>query len=242
MNNSKVLVAPKKMEYSVSSISSEVLYLEISGDGYGICIVNIRHSHPCGYVTFPGIDKVKSYDDFYVKNAMVHGGFTFLGKLNPVLWKDLDVYAPGFIWIGWDYGHLYDSEWTTEEVLNEARAIIDDIRAGEYGYDEEDIKNTISIFMPEQLSNIEIAIGVVAMFVGKYDWGITNNPNREFTKEEVVYDDGKMIISVCENDECDCDPDDVDADYYLPRFIKVIGLSNEDFINLYEIYDYMRGC
>lgn len=154
MNESKVLVAPKEMKYSREEHSSEILYLEMSEDGYGICIVNCRHDHPCGYVTFPGIDKVEDYDSFYVKNAMVHGGFTFLGRLNPDLWKELWAYVAdpdkyqNIRWIGWDYAHLGDrttfgidpdeKTWTTEEVLAEARAIMEDIRAGEYSYDEED--------------------------------------------------------------------------------------------------------
>lgn len=141
MNESKVLVAPKEMKYSIEGSSSEILYLEMSEDGYGICIVNCCHDYPCGYVTFPGIDKVEDYDNFYVKNAMVHGGFTFLGKLNPDLWKVLEP----FRWIGWDYAHSGDyspfgldsdeRKWTTEEVLAEARAIMEDIRAGEYEND-----------------------------------------------------------------------------------------------------------
>ena len=43
MNESKVLVKAKEMEYSKKALSSEVLYLEMSEDGYGICIVNCRH-------------------------------------------------------------------------------------------------------------------------------------------------------------------------------------------------------
>ena len=154
MNESKVVVKSKEMEYSKKALSSEVLYLEMSEDGYGICIVNCRHDHPCGYVTFPGIEKVGDYDNFYVKNAEVHGGFTFLGKLNPDLWKELWAYVADpdkyrdIIWIGWDYAHLGDyalfdvfdegHKWTTDEVLAEAKAIMKDIRAGEYDGDTED--------------------------------------------------------------------------------------------------------
>ena len=122
----------KNMEYTGNG-KTEVLYYAKDKEGYGICVLNIRGSHPCGYITFPGIDKVETEEDFapYREDdpfweALVgpHGGYTFLGKLDNIESDD--------IWIGWDYAHLgdyvaYDGDinyarderkWTTSDIIN----------------------------------------------------------------------------------------------------------------------------
>lgn len=130
----------KQMIYG--SGKSEVLYHEKDTDGYGITILNIRGSHPCAYVTFPGIDITGDCEQFWIDDKVVepHGGFTFLGTLGD--WTRIDD-----IWLGWDYAHMGDytwsgidispfrydvdeKKWTTEEILDEARAILQCIKDG----------------------------------------------------------------------------------------------------------------
>lgn len=100
------------MRYSAdkNDCKSELLYYSKDKDGYGIAIVNTRHTHPCAYISFPGIEKVRDCDNFAIFepegfeklliDCGVHGGFTFLGKLEPFGLEEM--------WIGWDYAHLGD--------------------------------------------------------------------------------------------------------------------------------------
>lgn len=135
-----VLVKEQKMIYGKGK--SKVLYHEENEDGTGIVVKNILGSHPCGYITFKGIEEVQSCDDLWLKNAEVHGGFTFLGVLqNP----DTNEEFNG-TWIGWDYahlgdytyvpGHVFDSNHerihTTPEIILAARKMLEDIRNGSY--------------------------------------------------------------------------------------------------------------
>ena len=133
----------KEMVYDGSG-NTEVLYQESSG-GYGLAVVNTRGSHPCGYITFPGIEKLKSYDDIFLGNDEedfdVHGGFTYLGGLSKIGLKG--------VWLGWDYAHLgdwcqgvppyadvfnhsNDTKYTTEDVAAEARVALRLIQEGKY--------------------------------------------------------------------------------------------------------------
>ena len=107
-----------------------VLFLETQGES-ALMIVSLG-SHPCSYITFPGISHISSYDD---ANDLldVHGGFTFLGSRESLGFQG--------IWLGWDYAHygdlLYserldlripgDHEWTLNELKFEARIALDTI-------------------------------------------------------------------------------------------------------------------
>lgn len=94
-----------------------------------LAIINIRGSHPCAYITFPG-------DDFGV-NGPVHGGFTFLGT------KDNEELGDK-IWLGWDYAHSGDytytrlfefpneKKWTTKEIHDDTVAVLEAIKKGDY--------------------------------------------------------------------------------------------------------------
>lgn len=134
----------KKMEYNGSGIS-EVLYYEKSDDGYGLAVVNTRGSHPCAYVTFPGIEDLESDCDIYLEDDedyyIVHGGFTFLGTLSNLGLEGT--------WLGWDYAHLEDwiqslppekdpfphrgeHKYDTLEVYSDAKVALDYIRKGNY--------------------------------------------------------------------------------------------------------------
>lgn len=138
-----------EMKEMVYGGSDGCLYLEIDLEGYGIMVINVRGSHPCAYVTFPGIDKVEDYVMIELEQNedgeyLPHGGFTFFGKRNGYCEVD-DV-----LWLGWDYAHygdyiythdgFYDSpfienkEWTTEEVIEEARKVLDKIKNGKFKY------------------------------------------------------------------------------------------------------------
>lgn len=141
----------KEMEYNGSG-KSELLYMEFFDDGTALAVVNTRGMHPCAYITFKGIEEVESYDDFYFKEENddeyfdVHGGFTFLGTLNQLIFSDIT-------WLGWDYAHSgdfvhhgkfiesagcgiihYDEEkkYTTQELVDEATEALSWIRKGKY--------------------------------------------------------------------------------------------------------------
>lgn len=138
----------KEMIYSTVVTDSEVLYSERFDDGTGIIVLNVRHEHPCGYITFPGIEKVKDYDNFCIETDEddewydVHGGFTFYDRL--LNWEA----GGNDFWLGWDYAHLYDytpfddilfehnlkdkKKWTTEEVITDANKALEYIRKGSY--------------------------------------------------------------------------------------------------------------
>lgn len=131
----------KEMKYGEPG--AQLLDINWYGDGMAYAVVNIRGSHPCAYIQFPGIEKVKDYDSFFIDEDIddpvwcIHGGFTFLGELEYLA-------LPG-IWIGWDYAHIGDylgygylyncpdgKKWTTEEVASHARKALEYIRKGKY--------------------------------------------------------------------------------------------------------------
>lgn len=135
----------KKMEYSAEEgkSGSELLYYAKDKDGYGMAIVNTRHTHPCAYITFPGIENVEHYENYYIwcddyeglySDCGVHYGFTFLGNLNH--------YGLEGKWIGWDYAHLgdynpfypheNDHKYTAEEVAKDVLLALTMVKHG-YG-------------------------------------------------------------------------------------------------------------
>lgn len=123
----------KEMAYG--SGKSEVLFRCDYDDGTALAVVNTRGSHLCAYITFPGIEDIKDYDDVWTKDCYIHGGFTFLGTH----WS-LD----NRICLGWDYAHAGDytypplslngnrneKKWTTAEVADEAYKAILCFRSG----------------------------------------------------------------------------------------------------------------
>lgn len=133
----------KEMTYSNDGII-KLLYHEKVSEGYELAVVDIMGSHPCGYITFPDIEKIQNEENLSIGTIEdypdIHGGFTFCGRLNRF----------GFngIWIGWDYAHYGDASWgtdgnryTTKEIANEARKALEMIKKGEYRiytYDDEE--------------------------------------------------------------------------------------------------------
>ena len=139
----------KEMIYSGNG-RTELLHVEWNDHGQALAVVNVRGSHPCGYIQFPGIEKLEDYEDLWIKAAYkdfyIHGGFTFLGPLE-------HLGLPG-IWVGWDYAHLGDwtqglppeqdvfshddeTKYTTEEVVETARKALDFISRGLYTIESE---------------------------------------------------------------------------------------------------------
>lgn len=131
----------REMKYGKQT--SELLDINWYDDGMAYAVVNTRGSHPCAYIQFPGIEKVKNDESFFIDEDInddleccIHGGFTFLGSLD-------HLGLPG-IWIGWDYAHLGDylgyglsnragdKKWTTEEVAEHAKKALEYIRKGKY--------------------------------------------------------------------------------------------------------------
>ena len=111
-------------------LKGNILFLETQGES-ALMIVSFG-SHPCIYITFPGIQHISDYG-----NAdglcQVHYGFTFLGSR-----ENLGIAG---LWLGWDYAHvgdlLYhehydhripgDHEWTLNELKFEGRRALDTI-------------------------------------------------------------------------------------------------------------------
>lgn len=117
-----VLINKHEMRYGEED---GIIYLDAISNDCALAIIN-RKSHPCVYVTFPGIEHISSYDQ---ASEMwdVHGGFTFLGNLT---YNDLEG-----LWLGWDYAHygdylhsnndrlnaesFYDKKWTLDELIRD---------------------------------------------------------------------------------------------------------------------------
>lgn len=137
-----------EMKPMVYGGKTEVLYYEVFDDGFGILIKNIRGSHPCGYIKVP--DEIKNKliesDSRYVEDTIwidadIHGGITFVGYMD-----DSEDY-----FIGWDYAHCgdycwyglavgfpnHEKKWTTEEILEEAKGVLNALRDGKYSIEEE---------------------------------------------------------------------------------------------------------
>lgn len=96
--------------------------------GYEFYVVSYG-THPCGYVAIPQGNSLydKDYDDIDIS---CHGGLTYSDKgLHEINIQD---------WvIGWDYHHCSDysgygfepdgKKWTTDEIIDEAKCVIDQI-------------------------------------------------------------------------------------------------------------------
>lgn len=127
----------KEMVYSKEG-KTELLFSKEFGD-FHVAVINVRGSHPCGYVKVP--DDIwnavsKGWDGekpkYYAFDGLfdVHGGFTYCGEYgHPGGPNDL----PDGNWVGWDYAHYGDytafdigfsqnpnKKWTTLEIVDEA--------------------------------------------------------------------------------------------------------------------------
>ena len=93
-------------------------------------------SHPCAYVQIPeGHPLYKAELDALEDAIVCHGGVTYTGDRAEGV-RDL---PPDGFWIGWDYAHYGDHlgyyhglgglQWTTEEIVAECKAVIDQLAA-----------------------------------------------------------------------------------------------------------------
>jgi hypothetical protein len=100
--------------------------------GHEYLILNLCGRYPTAYVRLKDNEILNDYDDYEIE---VHGGLTFLGT--PLTRED-------GTWLGWDYGHYCDynyyledlyndmnlskkKKWTTEEIQEEAKSVIEQL-------------------------------------------------------------------------------------------------------------------
>ena len=119
----------KKMVYGLRK-KCKILY---SGEykGHKFAIINLW-SHPTAYVE--NKMGITDYCDFHLNDVRVHGGFTYCGTGH---WSEE---SKNTSWLGWDYAHYGDyiygntlsgKQWTTEEIYDEVKSVIDQIIAVE---------------------------------------------------------------------------------------------------------------
>lgn len=120
-----VLIYKKEDPVYSDDREGKILYLETYAES-ALLIMSLG-SHPCSYITFPGIEHISSYD-YANELCDVHYGFTFLGSRR-------NIAALEGIWLGWNYAHagdlLYssrldvsipgDHKWTLDELITEGR-------------------------------------------------------------------------------------------------------------------------
>ena len=112
--------------------------------GHKFCIMNLG-THPTAYVENK-IKNLRSYGDDRLDNIDVHCGFTYL---DGSYWDKNDK----TIYLGWDYGHYCDyagyfekysigdscgcKRWTTPEIYDELKFVIEQLIALEESEDKE---------------------------------------------------------------------------------------------------------
>ena len=132
----------KPMEYKAKG-SFDVL-ADDTYKGYRFLIVSYG-THPCAYVVLPKTSKFygKNYENeiFDDLNFHVHGGLTYSEWGLKRLWGE-KAYL-----IGWDYVHpgdyyeysltlFLEKKWSTEEIFEEVKEVIDEIIKEEVGNDQ----------------------------------------------------------------------------------------------------------
>lgn len=127
-----------EMEYG--NVDLEILVNE-EYLGHEYLILNLCGRYPTAYVRLKDNEILNDYDDYEIE---VHGGLTFFGT--PLTREDE-------AWLGWDYGHCCDytytnvvgwrgkvlediykdlnlsekKKWTTEEIQEEAKSVIEQL-------------------------------------------------------------------------------------------------------------------
>lgn len=146
----------KEMNY-VNTRIKEILY-EDDYLGYHFLIVSYG-IHPCAYIEIPKTHRwyKKPYTDEELEDIECHGGLTYSDNLSHILGKEE---ANGRWFIGWDYGHIGDFEgyyldkiwpgekdfsaekkWTTQEIFNEVKNVIEQIIKMDEGDGLEELEN-----------------------------------------------------------------------------------------------------
>jgi hypothetical protein len=122
----------KEMIYTPDS-KKEVLHEGVYLD-HKFVILNLG-THPTAYVECK-ITDCKGYDDERLYDVDVHCGFTYFDQAH---WNPQD----DTLYLGWDYGHcgdyagyyanfpdllpLGDKKWTTQEIYDEVKVVIEDL-------------------------------------------------------------------------------------------------------------------
>ena len=136
----KMLYKMEEMKYT-KEINKNCLHEE-DYKGYKIIILSLG-THPCGYI---GIKDKKN--NLYKKSYNELGDMEFYGNVNGgFTYSSFGVcgFHPDYWFLGWDYAHSgdfngynlgdeilecrkNDKKWTTEEILDEAKKQIDEIK------------------------------------------------------------------------------------------------------------------
>lgn len=127
----------QKMKSMTYKPTTEIEYLD-KGSYSGIDYIIVSYgTHPCAYIRVPDTSKFYNIERSDAPEELqdsVHGGLTWAGPLS------VRLNEPGF-YLGWDYAHIDDfsgfdlnfpadlqaggKKWTTEEIFNDVKAIID---------------------------------------------------------------------------------------------------------------------
>ena len=145
----------KEMIYSnIKNEKTKILYSGIYKGKY-FCIINICGHHPCAYVEV----KDESYFD-WEDTSPAHYGFTFADSLSHIRSKvdaseisELDDAHLDNLFFGWDFAHIgdytptrllssllsgndnedeTDKKWTTQEIFENVKEVIDWINEEEF--------------------------------------------------------------------------------------------------------------
>ena len=146
----------------------EVLY---SGEykGYKFAILSLG-SHPTAYIE--NKMSITDYDDFRLDNVDVHGGFTYCDK------GQWDEESKKTSWLGWDYAHCDDycygdppwdgKQWTTAEIYDEVKLVIDQIIAVEEYNDSPEYKAIHDMILAAENDDSDIQRACKKLYTAGY--------------------------------------------------------------------------
>lgn len=106
--------------------------------GYEYIIMSLG-THPTAYVGIPEAEAKVIFKEEDLEESdriNVHGGITYENSF--IRDENGNKYSNGKWWVGWDYAHLYDyivgndygqyrKKWTTEEILEEVKSVVNQI-------------------------------------------------------------------------------------------------------------------